>query len=95
MLQATAAYQAQSWWQVWQSYLLHQLTLGRYTDYQEVVLLWVVLFPEMQELRPISNCILQHFFSNDTPTRRCAQRFIATLISEIRDWKLSQQLNRK
>src|SRR5947209_3730112 len=67
------------WQQTWQSYLLAQLNSGHYISYQEVALLWAMLFPDQQDQLPLARCILSHYHGHPTPTQRHAQRFIAAL----------------
>lgn len=83
MLQASANHPEQPWQQVWQNYLMDQIAVGHYSDYQLCALLWIMLFPARQELQPLVKVILSHYRSNQFPTSRYAKHFLAKLNSSL------------
>jgi hypothetical protein len=93
LLQAADHQPGQNWQQVWQNYLLAQLTSGRYTDYQEIPLLWTALFPGTQATKPLADCILRHYNGNETFLQRNAQHFISYLSNELRELRELQDLS--
>src|SRR5207244_4142359 len=74
----------EQWQQTWHSYLLEQLNSGQYISYQEVALLWAMLFPEQQEQQALADCILRHYNGNTAHLKRHAQRLIAGLSDDLR-----------
>ena len=98
MLQASASHPDPSWQNIWQNYLLQQLNSGRYSAYQEVVLLWVLLFPEKHEQEQLKSVLLRHYTSDGTSIQRYAQHFIVTLSIDLRDLRdliLTQDVAKK
>ncbi len=93
MLQETALHPDQSWQQTWQDYLLDQLSSGRYVYYQEIALLWAMLFPTRQALILLARHILAHYNGPSIPLQRSAQRFIALLCNDLKDLKDLGDLN--
>src|SRR5439155_2598235 len=71
------------WSQVWQSYLLEQLNIGPAISYQEVVLLWAMLFPA--PLQSLADTILKHYMTAGDMRQKHAERFIASLSLDLRD----------
>ncbi len=84
MLQA-ASNQPEQWKQCWQNYLQQQLTLGKYISYQEIALLWAMLFPERQMQELLASLILADYDKHNLPVQSHAQRFLASLSNDLRD----------
>jgi hypothetical protein len=93
ILQEVALHPDQSWQSTWQQYLLDQLTSGCYVYYQEMALLWAILFPEQQALNLLTSHILAHYSGNLISLQRSAQRFIALLCNDLKDLKDLDDLN--
>lgn len=73
------------WKDTWQSYLLEQLDITSYIHYQQIVLLWVLLFPKKQDLEILAERILLHFNSSSSSQKRYSYRFLLTLIDDLRE----------
>jgi hypothetical protein len=85
MLQEAADHPSLSWQQAWQHYLLDQLSSGCYINYQEMALLWAMLFPDEPDLHFLADRILEHYNSNTISIQRGAQRLIALLCNDLKD----------
>jgi len=88
MLQIAGNNPSLSWQQNWQQYMLEQMASGRYSSYQELALLWTMLFPDEKVLAPLAQHILGDYNGPANPVQRYAQRFIAFLgfdLSDLRD----------
>ncbi len=81
MLQRTTAHPDLSWSQTWQSYLLEQLNTGPAISYQEMVLLWTMLFPA--QLQPLADTLLKHYMTTSDPRQQYAQRFLISLSPDL------------
>jgi len=73
------------WQEHWQSYLLEQLENAPYVHYQQVALLWIMLFPEKQNLEILKDCIINHYNSSHLPQQRYSRRFLSALSIDLRD----------
>ena len=93
MLQATVDHPDRPWKVTWQDYLRNQLSSERYIHYREVAILWTMLFADKQELKALTELILQHYNSNKASLQRNAQRLIASLSEELRDLRDLNELN--
>jgi hypothetical protein len=96
MLKASHTHPDQVWQEIWQAYLLQQISAvppNPYVYYQGIMLLWESLFPEKQSLKPVVELLSAHYTQGKEPYHRFAQRFLATIsrdLSErrdLRDWK--------
>lgn len=90
MLKASQAQPDQAWQEVWQAYLLQQLsTSNPYVYYQGTILLYESLFPETEKyhLKQIVDLISAAYTQNKEPYNHFAQRFLATLSVDWRDWR--------
>jgi hypothetical protein len=85
MLQNTAKYPDHPWSSIWQNYLQEQLTTGNTISYQELALLWSMLFPDL--LQPVVNIILRHFTTIGSQREQYAQRFLSSLSRDWRYWR--------
>lgn len=87
MLKASAKHPDQPWQQIWQNYLLDQMTAGDYISYQEIILLWSTLFPQPKVQDVIAFRVLEHFEGTQQPVQRYAQHFIALLSNDLTEPK--------
>jgi hypothetical protein len=90
MLKASRATPQQNWKKVWQDYLLktlHAVTASSAISYQEIILLWSSLFPATREWIPLQEQIFADYTRHASSSRRFAQRFLATLGIDLRDWR--------
>lgn len=79
MLQDSVCLSDQSWQQTWQDYLLGQLSTNDYVTYQEIILLWITLFPEPEMQDVVARKVLKDY-ENGVLT---AQHFIALLSNDL------------
>jgi hypothetical protein len=87
MLKAAKDNPMRPWEEVWQEYLSEQLSTGSYINYQEVALLWFMLFPGKTSLEKLARLILDHNNNrdgNNTERQRYAQRFLAAFSNDLR-----------
>ncbi len=84
MLQTSVEHPEQPWQPTWQDYLSKQLNIGHYMSYQEVILLCTSLFPAEKSQSPLVSLLIRHYDSDGTPVQRYAERFLATLSSDLR-----------
>ena len=90
MLEASHTHPDQTWQDIWQTYLLQQIstaTPNPYVYYQEIVLFWESLFPEKHDLRRVVELLSADYTQGKEPYNRFAQRFLATISGDWRDWR--------
>ncbi|HZO74930.1 MAG TPA: hypothetical protein VFB60_22175, partial [Ktedonobacteraceae bacterium] len=93
MLQIAGDNPSLPWQQNWQQYMLEQMDSGHYTSYQELALLWTMLFPNEKALAPLAQHILEHYNGSANSVQRYAQRFITSLGFDLRYLRDLRDLN--
>ena len=81
LVQAEERHPEQPWQQSWQGYLVTQLESGHYISYQDVALLWLILFPEEEAMKNLFKMIETHYRGGKTPQQSYAQWFLARVSS--------------
>lgn len=82
----------QPWKDLWQAYLLDQLMSVSYIRYQEIVLLWSILFPETPDMEKLLILVQEQMSNNDSVVRGRAQCFLAMLSYFRRDLQRERKL---
>ena len=69
----------QRWKDLWQAYLLDQLMSVPYIRYQEIVLFWSILFPDIPDMEKLVFLVQEQMSNNNSIVRGSAQTFLAML----------------
>jgi len=86
MLQRAASNPGQ-WRVIWQEYLLERLETASTISYQSSVLLWLILFPEADNLILLARRVLQQYQGDHISQQKRSTRFLATLSRDFRDFR--------
>jgi len=68
----------------WREYLLDRINTEIYIDYQELAILWIILFPDVQDVEMLALRIKKHYMLNDGSMQNNAKRFIAAIANRMR-----------
>jgi hypothetical protein len=84
MLERSLARSGEDWQIIWQDYLREQMNTETYLDYQTSALLWATLWPAPPGIGELASVLLDHFSSSTKP-QRYAQRFLCSIVNDVRD----------
>lgn len=82
----------QTWQDAWQTYLTEQLSSSTYIRYQEIVLLWSILFPKPKDMRKLALLIEGHITGDNIAARSSALHFLAMISYYLRELRTQRAL---
>lgn len=82
-----------TWQQTWQRHLYNRIKAGGYVNYQESIFLWVMFFPEQEDLQKLASQITQQYKTDNDVARLNAQCFLTSLCRHLRYLRTSLEWN--